>query len=134
MWFPKLNHTSHYGFLFVVSLVSLAVWGKRWPCHENNPPPSWWGNESSYQQPLRPLANSHVRWSPWSGPSGPSHTLSNHGPNQRLDCSFMGDSQNDPAKLLLNFWPTENKIRHVYCSKLLTCCCSVGFFFLFWQQ
>lgn len=84
----------------------------------------WWGNESSYQQPLRPPANRLG-----SGPSAPRDTSDDHIPSQHLDCKFRSDSQNNPAKLLLNFWPTENKIIHVFYSELLGCCCFMVFFF-----
>lgn len=66
VWFPKLNRTSHYGFLFVVPLVSLGAWGNQWPCHKNIPAVLH-GEEMSLltKNPWDPPANSHVRWSPW---------------------------------------------------------------------
>lgn len=89
VWFPKLNRTSHYGFLFVVPLVSLGAWGNQWPCHKNIPAVLH-GEEMSLltKNPWGPLPI--VMWDdhPGSGTSGPCHTLSDHSPRQHLDCSF----------------------------------------------
>lgn len=121
--FPTWSYKRDCDFLFVVSLVSLALWGNSGHVARTFQQPyvvCKWAFLPRTLEELRPPADSRVTASPWRWIPRP--WLSCRCPQSKSTSSAQQLYEwlsGPPANLLLNFWPAETMMIHFYCFKVV---------------